>query len=294
VPAVLESALNHLRSRQNSDGGFPIKQGGVSRSDTTAWALLALRACEYDKKGLDQVGKYLQLFQLEDGRVVLDRLDKRSIWVSYVSVLAWQGDAVFGPSVEKTISFILTTSGETLFFKNSIMGHDTRLKGWPWIEGTHSWVEPTVLAMLALKSAGLERHPRYLEGMKLLKDRELSSGGWNVGNTKVYGTELRPSSESTGMVLTLLNRNGEDNKYTAATSYLRAFIRPDTGPLSLAWALMGVGSENDLMILEEALLVQQKKGFCQTEWLSLLCFAWAYLSCWPGTSKLKKSQANQL
>ena len=85
-----------------------------------------------------------------------------------------------------------------------LVGHDTTLQGWPWVVGTHSWVEPTAINVLALRSAGQAGHPRCREAVKLLLDRQLPEGGWNYGNTTVLGHVLRPQVQPTGLALAAL------------------------------------------------------------------------------------------
>ena len=38
--------------------------------------------------------------------------------------------------------------------------------GWPWVDGTHSWVEPTALALLVMGREGLSGHSRAREGVR--------------------------------------------------------------------------------------------------------------------------------
>jgi hypothetical protein len=274
-PAVL-AALDELKRRRNPDGGFAIVSGEKSRPDATAWALLALRSCGMAEDVLDTAGSYLKSFQHKDGRVVLAHDEAAVIWVSYVAAWAWQGLPSLKAAQEQALAFILSVSGRWSRFNAWGMAHNQSLKGWCWVDGTSSWVDSTVLALLALRAAGLEKHSRYVEGIELLKDRELPSGGWNCGNTIVYGTELRPTSESTGMAMALLDCR--DSIHASSVKQLRHFIRKETGPLTLGWALLAIGTEKDLPVLDQALMIQQKKHFCQTEWLGLLCMAWAVLS----------------
>ena len=89
-----------------------------------------------------------------------------------------------------------------------VHGHDTSIVGWPWTSGTHSWVEPTALAVLALRREGLGTHVRVQEGIRLLRDRAIVTGGWNCGNKSTYGRALRPYPATTGLALLALAQTG--------------------------------------------------------------------------------------
>lgn len=68
--------------------------------------------------------------------------------------------------------------------------YDASIQGWAWVNGTFSWVEPTAWAVLGLLRQGQTEHPRCVEGLRMLVDRQCSDGGWNSGNPDVLGAEL--------------------------------------------------------------------------------------------------------
>jgi hypothetical protein len=121
------------------------------------------------------------------------------------------------------------------------MGHDVSLRGWPWTAGTHSWVEPTALALLALCRAGYASHPRVGEGRRLLLDRQLSGGGWNYGNTVVFGTELAPQPDATGVALTALAGVVPSEAVERSLALLERDLPGIGTPISLAWSIVGLG-----------------------------------------------------
>ena len=121
------------------------------------------------------------------------------------------------------------------------MGHDASIVGWPWVAGTHSWVEPTAMAMLALAREGFADHPRTREGVRLLLDRAIPTGGWNLGNPIVFGTPLRPLPGPTGLALLALARLGASSKVVdQALAYLRSALAGTLAPISLGWGLLGL------------------------------------------------------
>jgi hypothetical protein len=89
---------------------------------------------------------------------------------------------------------------------------DSSIPGWPWIDGTFSWVEPTAVAMLALRAAGREPAvasdsavaARLRDGQRLLADRATPDGGWNYGNKRVLDYDLEPFPDTSAWALLAL------------------------------------------------------------------------------------------
>lgn len=80
---------------------------------------------------------------------------------------------------------------------------DTTKSGWPWVDGTVSWVAPTSLVMLACH-AWQRKSPRLGSAIAMLKDRACAKGGWNAGNSEVFGIPLEPHPDFTAMALLAL------------------------------------------------------------------------------------------
>jgi hypothetical protein len=128
------------------------------------------------------------------------------------------------------------------------MGHDSKLVGWPWALGTHSWVEPTALAVLALKSAGHADHPRTREAVRLLQDRLLPDGGCNYGNTTVLGQMLRPHIQPTALSLLALHGESDaEGRIGRSLDYLQSAIHEDTATASLAYAVWALARHGRLL-----------------------------------------------
>ena len=129
----------------------------------------------------------------------------------------------------------------------AVVGHNPALVGWPWIAGTHSWVEPTALAVLALAREGFPDHPRVAQGICLLLDRALGHGGWNYGNTSVFGRELRPQPGPTGQALLALAATpgkAPDRAVSPAVAYLTRILPEVRAPISLGWGVLGLRAWN--------------------------------------------------
>ena len=61
-------------------------------------------------------------------------------------------------SIARATDWLLTAQGMRLDSTEQL-GHDSTLIGWPWVEGTHSWIEPTAWAVLALKRSDYPERP---------------------------------------------------------------------------------------------------------------------------------------
>ena len=119
--------------------------------------------------------------------------------------------------------------------------------GWPWVVGTHSWLEPTAWAVLSLYAAGKKDHERVDEAVRLLVDRILPDGGCNYGNTVVLDQVLRPHVEPTGLVmLALADKDIKDQRIERSLDYLQAQIQPRQGTASLCYACFGLAAHGQL------------------------------------------------
>ena len=86
-----------------------------------------------------------------------------------------------------------------------------RCVGWPWIERTHSWLEPTAMAILALNRLSLGTIMlASTRGCCIIIDRALAHGGWNSGGKAVFGRELRPQPGPTGIAMLALATRADE------------------------------------------------------------------------------------
>jgi hypothetical protein len=241
---IAAAYLETIRARVLSPGGgFVGKVGGGFRSDATAWAVVALEALDRRPEWLQPARSRLAAQQLADGRVALTPQHPEAFWVTPLAILAWHQAADCREAQARAIHFLLTSTGRHWQRPaDAPYGHDTSLKGWSWIADTHSWVEPTALAVLALRITGWGEHARVREAARLLLDRQLPGGGWNYGNTTVFGQELFPFPESTGLALNALRGMAPQPQIQKSLDYLQSSLQVVRTPLALAWGLMGLAS----------------------------------------------------
>jgi len=167
-------------------------------------------------------------------------------WQTSLAILAWitVDAARYSKQIAAAINWTLSTQGARIE-PTEDMGHDTQLIAWPWIEGTHSWVEPTALHVRALKAAGHSSHPRTREAIKLLIDRQLPAGGCNYGNTEVLGQALLPHEQPTGLaMLALAGESDEQGRIDRSLSYLKQALSARTATASLCWGVLGLSAHD--------------------------------------------------
>lgn len=268
-----------LESRALSEGGFPAKGGEPFRSDATAWAILALSRLDPAHSLLGSARDRLTTAQDPDGRVSMSKEHEEAFWPTALSVLAWHGSQAHEPHCGRGVQFLLKTTGQHRS-KNpdDPVGHDPSIPGWPWIDRTHSWIEPTALGVIALQVAGHGRHDRVREAIRMLLDRQLPHGGWNYGNTTVYGQELHPMPESTGAALAGLAGQVEQGTVARSLDYLQGEVARLRTPVSLGWGLLGLAAwdlrpSNSAALVERCLRNQARYGEYDTSALCLILLA---------------------
>jgi hypothetical protein len=150
------------------------------------------------------------------------------------------GEAQYANRVERALAWALAERGQTLPV-SSAFGHDSSLAGWPWAAGTHSWLEPTAMFVLALKAVGHLHHARTREAVRLIVDRQLPRGGWNYGNTIVLGQVLLSHLLPTGLaMMALAGEETNDPRTSLSLAYLQHEISETTATASLCMGLMGL------------------------------------------------------
>jgi hypothetical protein len=243
----LEEARKNLLGLQDGTGGWGYRRNGLPSVEPTALACLALRATDPDGGAgrlVEPAAKWLASLQQPDGSVGLFAGMPRPEWPTPFALLLWADLGGFDREIQHATEWLLERRGLT-FKKSSVpgAGHDASIAGWPWIAETHSWLEPTAMAVLALRRVGKVEHQRTQDGLRLIRDRAIATGGWNYGNNAVYGTNLRAQPASTGIALAALSgTQGRDGVVDRACSYLRSVLPGIRSAQSLGWGLLGLAA----------------------------------------------------
>ena len=282
IPKEISIAQDIVRQRALADGGYALRNKGVFRPDTTAWAILAMKAWGDTSGAPQRACERLATAQMADGRVPMAAYLPEAHWPTALAMMAWADDPIWKTCLQKAANFLINVQGITFPFQGKAgQGNDSSIKGWAWVDGTYAWVVPTSLGMMALSCAGQNDHPRVGEAVRLLLDRQLPAGGWNYGNTYQFGTELLATPETTGHALTSLKGRVKRDRIEASLSYLKGNLLALQSPLSLAWAVIGLNAWLEPTIESEKLIVrslslQKRYGAYETDLLAMLMVAFFY------------------
>ncbi len=280
---------DRLLANVATGGGWGYRSSGSAYAEPTALALLALSAGHAGGGECVAACDWLARIQRTDGSVPVSGEIPSPGWATALSVLAWRRTSenssdTHQPNIDRAVRWLLAQEGRPLPSNPTVFGHDTTLLGWPWVEGTHTWAEPTAYAVLALRTLGFADHARVREGIRVLLDRALPSGGWNYGNTRVFQNVLRPFPATTGVVLASLAGEPRDSRIDAAIAYLRETLPRVRAPLSLGWGLLGLSAwdarptESQTWLEEAADHALKREADPMSDALLLLAEAGALLS----------------
>ena len=203
-PASSSAAILFLLKSQLSDGGWPAFLGDSEGSWTTALALCTLNSTGNFTAAREKAFRWLYA---ERGR------EGHWFW-------RWK----------------FKTSDRNVRF-------DPDKYGWPWVTGSASWVIPTAFSIIAIEQFTVcnrseESEKRIHLGVEMLLDRACVDGGWNSGNSLVYGVPLRPHVEATAIALLALQDEQRAEMVQKSLSWLRQNAASVDSVSSLAWCIL--------------------------------------------------------
>lgn len=102
---------------------------------------------------------------------------------------------------------------------------------------------PTAFSVVAIKQFTVCNRSEASEerirlGVEMLLDRACVGGGWNSGNSVVYGVPLRPHVEATAMALLALQDEPRGEIVQASVKWLESQAGGMQAVSSLAWCIL--------------------------------------------------------
>jgi hypothetical protein len=238
-----------LIRRQTTSGGWSFFESTQISVEATCLALLALSSPK-PEAGSFPMDRLLRL-QHHDGSWPAFSGDVEGSWTTALAlnVLNITSDAA---SVrEQALHWLLEGRGREANWlwrwKFRIADRGVRFNpdkyGWPWSPGTVSWVIPSAFSLVAIKQYTVcNRLPaaenRIRLGVDMLLDRSCAGGGWNSGNSIVYGVPLPAHAEATAIALLALQDEERTPVIRASLAWLKQKSAAIESVESLAWCIL--------------------------------------------------------
>ncbi len=204
--ANVAMAIRFLLDSQRADGGWPAFTGDPEPSWTTALALSTLTVANDVSDARQRALNWL-----------LSERGKEGHWF-------WRWK-------------FKTTDREVRFNPDKY--------GWPWCPGAGSWVIPTAFSVVAIKQFTVcnrseASENRIRPGVEMLVDRACVGGGWNSGNSVVYGVPLPAHVEATAIALLALQDEPRTEIVEESVHWLESRATEITAVSSLSWCILAL------------------------------------------------------
>jgi hypothetical protein len=245
------SLAGPLLTRQLRSGGWSYFGSQQSSVEATSLAVMALstESPNAARSGFDQM---LDL-QRRDGAWPAFVGDSEASWTTALALCALNGTGEFTSAREKAFHWLVEECGREAHWlwrwKFKTVDRNVRFDpdkyGWPWISGSASWVIPTAFSVIAIKQFTvcnrLEASEKRIHlGVGMLLDRACVDGGWNSGNSVVYGVALRPHVEATAIALLALQDEQRTERIQKSLSWLRQNAAGIDSVSSLSWCILSL------------------------------------------------------
>jgi hypothetical protein len=252
--------LNHvcvqgLIDRQLPEGGWPFNSRTTqSAIEPTALALLALPSSLIRER--DAAVRFLLRSQNANGSwPAFSSDDEGGSGLTGLALYALNRCCAQEMVTNRAIQWLIESRGweSHWLWKWKFRTSDRHVRfdpdkfGWPWMPETVSWVVPTAYSILALKhSRGISqqasRQLRIRHGVEMLYDRICPEGGWNAGNSVVYGFPLAPHPDATALALLSLLNEPPNQFITSSLDWLERRAETCFAPWSLAWTILALAA----------------------------------------------------
>jgi len=241
--------LEELRGRELRGGGWSFLGSQQVSLEATPLAILCLLAERPSEA--PRLAKLLSRVQLADGSWPAFVGDRESSWTTALAICALNSVGDPSKARERGESWLLRTKGQEGHwlwrwkFKTADRNvrFDPDKYGWPWVTGSASWVIPTAFSIIAIKQFTVckrseESEKRIHLGVEMLLDRACVDGGWNSGNSIVYGVPLRAHVDATAIALLALQDEQRSELIQRSLTWLKKASAGVYSVSSLAWCIL--------------------------------------------------------
>jgi hypothetical protein len=238
-----------LLQRQLPSGGWSFFRSQQASLEATCLACLALGTAT-DGNAASTV-RFLKKSQLSDGGWPAFQGDSEGTWTTALALCALTVLNEISDASDKALRWLLGSRGKEghWLWRWKFKTADRNVKfdpdkyGWPWVTGSASWVIPTAFSIIAIKqftacNRSEASEKRIHLGVEMLLDRACVGGGWNSGNSVVYGVPLRPHIEATAIALLALQDERRSEVIQRSLAWLDKEAPGVVSVSSLAWCIL--------------------------------------------------------
>jgi hypothetical protein len=247
--AIASAVQETLVRRRLSGGGWSFFGSQQPSIEVTSMACLALRS------GLDDDGnsaiRFLMKSQLADRSWPAFVGDSEGSWTTALVLCALTAVDEMSGARERALTWLLEQRGQEghWFWRWKFKTADRNVQfnpdkyGWPWGPGAGSWVIPTAFSIVAIKQFTVCNRSEASEkriqlGVEMLLDRACVGGGWNSGNSVVYGIPLPAHVEATAIALLALQDGPRGEVVRASVNWLQSRADNVDAVSSLSWSIL--------------------------------------------------------
>ena len=247
IPAIETTLLQ----RQLPSGGWSFFRSDQASVEATCLAGLALGAASH-VNAVSTV-RFLKKTQLSDGGWPAFQGDSGGTWTTALALCALTMLNEISEASDRALRWLLESRGKEghWFWRWKFKTADRNVRfdpdkyGWPWISGSASWVIPTAFSVIAIKQFTVcnrfaESEKRIHLGVEMLLDRACVDGGWNSGNSIVYGVPLRAHVEATAIALLALQDERRSELIQRSLTWLNKEAASVDSASSLAWCILSL------------------------------------------------------
>ena len=256
----------YILSAQNIDGGWGYFPNQPSIVEATSSIVIMLKDHKDFQGSREHALKWLVDSQNNDGGWGIKSNDQESGWQTAWALIALKSSSEYSRPIRDAESWLMDFGLDTLEENETDItirrqfNIDTNLYGWPWQSGQASWIEPTAMTLLALRSSDNipQDHERILEAVRYLDDRRCRGGGWNFGNPVMFNKDLPPRTHHTALCLLGLSQVAPERILDEDITTLNELLDDELRSLGIAMGILALKSlDQDSSILENKLISMQ-------------------------------------
>jgi len=247
----ISSTTLELRRLQMESGGWAYFASGQESIEATCLSALGLSS---GGDGIrERAVEFLFGSQLTGGAWPAFRGDTEGSWTTPLALSTMIITNHTSEACERALKWLLTEKGAEGYWlwrwKFKTVDRNVRFDpdkyGWPWSHGAGSWVIPTSFSVIAIKQYTVcvrreSSEARIRLGVEMLLDRACVDGGWNSGDSVVYGAPLRPHVEATAIALLALQDEERTEVVEKSVRWLRQRAATVESASSLAWTILSL------------------------------------------------------